>query len=321
MGKIFIVVVTYANRWVYLESLLNFGSKLEDIEFVLVNNNSTYNLKHKLDALNDCKINFIDSSENKGSAWGYKTGLEFCISKTNCNFIWLLDDDNLPSESCLTELKKIFKSYTALYGNEKFALQCLRIKRSYLVRVANGEPVSWNFPSKNAFLGFHFARIFIGLQRRFFTPKNETDSIQIPCAPYGGLFFKKELIENVPLPDVRFFVYADDFDFTYNLTTLNKPIYLVKNAIVDDLAETWGASDKKPILPKMLRFDEPKIHMSVRNFVYFQVKHTVDSAFIFTLNKNLYIIYLFLLSVFSGRMSYFKRFMNNVKSGLKGDFY
>ena len=45
------------------------------------------------------KVIYLD--ENTGSAGGYKLGLEEAYKCNECEFIWLLDDDNKPQKDSL----------------------------------------------------------------------------------------------------------------------------------------------------------------------------------------------------------------------------
>ena len=50
------------------------------------------------------KLRVIYLKENVGSAGGYKRGLKEAYLDKDCEFIWLLDDDNKPQESSLNTL-------------------------------------------------------------------------------------------------------------------------------------------------------------------------------------------------------------------------
>ncbi len=317
----YVIIVTYGNRKVYLEKVLDYFSDNKSVQIILVNNNSSCELSSLIEETKT-KIHLINSSHNKGSAWGFKTGIQYAILQADCAYIWLLDDDNLPEKNVLAILTDTFTLRVLQNQNNNFALMPVRSDRKYLKNVADGQPVHWNFPMKNAFLGFHLFKLHYFLFRKMFriTTKQMNDII-IPCAPYGGLFFHKNLIQQIGLPDERFFVYADDFEFTYRITYNNGSIMLVPGAVVNDLEKTWQIKQKGKILsPNILIVDNNKVYFSTRNYLYFQKKFLIKSELIFRLNKIIYSAYLSFISHINGKRANYKRFRDAVNDGLGGNF-
>ncbi len=319
----YVVIVTYGNRKTYLERVLNYFTPVDAIQIIVVNNNSDYSVAELILSLNRPEIFCINSKENKGSAWGYKTGIQYASEQEDCDFIWLLDDDNLPETNSLEILQSQFDFFKSKKENNNFALMAYRTDRKYISNVVRGEPVKWNFPQSDAFLGFHLFKLhyLISKKLKLFKKTSFENNITIPCAPYGGFFFHKDLIQLIGFPDERFFVYADDFDFTYRIQELGGVIYLIKDCKIYDLEQTWQADSKKKMFsPNILTVDSNKVYLSTRNFIYFQNQHLVRNRFIFNLNRIVYSNYLYLLAILKGKKANFRRFLEATNDGLNGNF-
>jgi GT2 family glycosyltransferase len=100
--KVCVVTVTYGNRWQFLEQVIKRALSFTEVNYVVaVNNASDYELPAP-----DKKVIVLTNTDNKGSAGGYKQGISYAFNKLDCDFIWLLDDDNLPEEGSLSKLLK-----------------------------------------------------------------------------------------------------------------------------------------------------------------------------------------------------------------------
>lgn len=315
------VLVTYKDRWHLLERVISAIKDESQLSLIIVSNGSPYDIKSRLAAYQN--IHLIHSEYNRGSAWAYAEGLKQALQDTSAECIWLLDDDNLPRQNTLEILRKMYVKKIPEIPRSSFMLMALRTSRKYLINTANGEPLADNFPNRNDFLGVN---IFRQLKKITGWAKNTSvssnmEEVVIPCAPYGGLFFHKSVLDKIGLPDERFFVYADDFEFTYRLTLKKGCIYLITDAKVDDIEETWQHPAKKiSRLPNLLTQPGNLVYYSIRNFVYFQNNNLVNNRFIFYLNRLIYTMYLYLLALFSCRLAAFRRYRTAVKDGINGNF-
>lgn len=312
-----IVIVTYGDRKNLLKQVIQRILELENIsEIAIVTNGIQYNIKEFLSAKNNPKLIFLELNKNTGSANGFKEGIKYLIKKESLQYIWLLDDDNLPVQNSLSHLIEYWEENKII--PEKDALMCLRNDRQYLVQVAHGKPVKYYFPKENAFLGFHIFRIHEFFIKRLFTKyksKNKTEVI-IPCAPYGGLFFHKKLIKIVGYPDERFFVYADDYEFTYRITNAGGKIILVPDAIVDDIEKTWLNKTKHGVFySRYLEQSDFRSYMSVRNTVYLQKKYLVKNKFLYRINFFFFTLHIFTLALFKNKLAEYRNFRLAVTDG------
>lgn len=317
-----IIIVTYNNRWSNLSKVLNQLQEIvPNVSIYIIINGGDIPSEDYFDKYNFKSLNFLYSGTNKGSAWAFKKGIEYVVDIKDSELILFLDDDNLVNSRAIQILQQNWNNYKSENRNDSIALLALRVQRNYLFAVAAGGSVKSQFPQNNEFLGFG-KRLFLN---KVLKPKTNANllnhPIQIPCAPYGGLFFHKALIAKIGMPDVRFFVYADDFEFTYRITKNEGSIFLIPDAKIEDIEESWQVKPSRSLFtPKFLFPENPLIYISIRNFVYFQSRNLVTSRFLFTINRFLYSLFLLVIAIFTLRINAFNRYWRAVSDGLKGRF-
>jgi Glycosyl transferase family 2. len=301
-----VVIVTYGNRWSLLQRVLFSTSNLEQVKrIVVVDNNSDYDLKNFISESNFSKVDLISLPENFGSAYGYKIGIERAITMEDCDYIWLLDDDNNPLDNALDELLKNYYQLLEKYRENEFALLSLREDRLDYRESAIVGNSSRFFPIKDSVFGFHIKQLPIKIIRKlykkimkFSTTNNYIfQPILIPYAPYGGFFFHKGIIDSIGLPNEKFFLYSDDHDFTYRITKNGGKIFLIPSSKIKDIDTSWHMK-KQLIFFKMLLFSDSsfRVYYAVRNRIYFEINDMMHNKFIYLINL---FIFRSILKVFS----------------------
>ena len=250
------VIVTYGERFKFLHRVVD-GLLTQNVyKIIIIDNASSVNYQEyviqKKKYWGD-RIEVIVKKENSGSAGGYKTGIETAIRDQECEFIWLLDDDNLPNDHALAKLHNFWLSIEDENKREKCALLARRVSQPIYEEAIRSGNAELFLTKRNNFLGFHVMdslRIF----RKIFIFQNKNGKYQLPngvisVSPYGGMFFHKDLIDIIGLPDENYFVYADDFDFSYRITRNGGKIILVSEARIEDIDDSWRSSEiKNPII-------------------------------------------------------------------------
>ncbi len=319
-NDVYCLILTYNNRWRYLEEVLTALSVHPWLHIVIVNNGSS-------DFPNDhvlygkfASYERIDQSENVGSAKGYGIGLQHIEQRDETALVWLLDDDNVPGPDALKVLLRRYNEEQTNFNNLPLMIMALRTSRKYLVGISSGEPLAKYFSLGNDFLGFSLNK----LRHKLLATQKDTISdapILLPYAPYGGLLFSISLIKQIGLPDERYFVYADDFEFTHRCIQANGRILLEPEAIVTDLEPSWQLGRNKGRKGPVTLDGPPfRVYYSIRNFVYFQRKSLVSNHWVYASNAVIYIIYLSLFALFTGRIAAFRVFFEGVSDGWKGVF-
>jgi GT2 family glycosyltransferase len=320
--KVCVLTVTYANRWQFLEQVLKRVLSFEPVtQVVVVNNASPYNVNEHVNNLGDNRIIVLNNAENMGSAGGYKQAIEYAYQKTGADLIWLLDDDNLPDENALACL---LAKWDQIEGaDNKKALYCLREDRLPHVKVAQGENPSRYYLVPDNFMGFNVFNIpnnqFCKLRDKFKGESAYKDKAVMPYVPYGGLLIHRAMITEIGFPDDRFYLYADDSEYTYRVTRNGGIIWLIPACKVIDIDKSQGLTYKrKPFHSHLLDQWSFRTYYAVRNRMYFYSQYAIRSRLIFNVNKILYLSYLWLIGVFSSRQKEYHKLLSAVNDGLNG---
>jgi GT2 family glycosyltransferase len=320
--KVCVLTVTYANRWQFLEQVLNRLLSLAQVtQVVVVNNASGYSVDDKVAGLNDNRVVVLNNEENIGSAGGYKQAIEYAYQQTDADMVWLLDDDNMPAENALAGL---LAKWDEMGGeNNKKALYCLREDRLPHVKIARGENPSRYYLVPDNFMGFNIFNVLKnqGYKKndRFGTGVPYQDKAMMPYVPYGGLLMHRSLVEVIGYPDEKFFVYVDDSEYTYRITQSGAVIWLIPTCKVTDIDQSQGINyQPKPFHSHLLDLWSFRTFYAIRNRMYFYSKVTIRSRLIFKLNKGLYLGYLWVVSRLSSKQKEYNKLVAAVNDGLSG---
>ena len=146
----FAVTVTYGNRFHLLKQVIDSALSEGVSKVIVVDNNSVSHCREQLKAyeqdLGSDKIKVLYLDDNYGSAGGFKKGLELAYSDPECEFIWLLDDDNVPLENAL---KKLLLAYGYLGEDKNNVLISFRDSNpNNMLALSNGKQIGYK---KNSF--------------------------------------------------------------------------------------------------------------------------------------------------------------------------
>lgn len=317
------VIVTYGDRFHLLSQVITALLKEKVDKIVIIDNGSSASTEAGLKRYSsDLIIHRFE--ENKGTAVAFKKGIVTAL-KTGSGFIWLMDDDTLPETGSLNELKKFWNNFSKSEKEKNTALCSYRKDRPNFVKaIAHNDPEEI-LPLKNNFAGFHIKSLFTKIGERLISANKTwyepvSGSARISAASYGGLFFHKDLIEKVGYPDESYFLYVDDFDFTYGITKAGGEIWMVTASVIHDLESSFYLPAKKKILYHSA-FDSVKdssSYYALRNTVYFSKKYLHDSKSTYFLNKALFVILITFIGGLRGKWHRLKIIRTAMKDGEKG---
>jgi len=247
INNIGVVIVTYGDRVHFLAKVLKGVFKQTEVHrikcVVVCDNGAEKGTKILLKSLanHEPKLRVVTLSQNTGSANGYAVAIKEAIN-CGCEWIWCLDDDNLPEPDALGQLIQ-----TKNLVEPNAALLSLREDRPSYVKRACGLSLSKAFGPRYSFLGFSVLDLPQKIKPRLFRsiaptglplPKSE-EPLKVPYAPYGGFFFKATQIAEIGFPDASFYVYGDDHEFTRRFVAKGYSIYLVPKSRIKDLEQPW----------------------------------------------------------------------------------
>ena len=274
--NICVVTVTYGNRFHILEKVLNSLIQEDIKEIIVVDNGSSQESQQALNSFRSkctIPIQVILMGKNTGSAKGFKTGLEMAL-QTSYEYIWVLDDDNLPLSDTLSILKKYWNQLVSPENYSSIALLSNRIDRQNFLKVLRTQRPDDILQKNNNFMGFHWGEMWEKIYERIMK-RNPHENIKmedmpvytkVSAAPYGGLFLHRKLLEQYGLPPEEYVLYMDDFAFTLPITRNGGTLYLIKDSILEDVERSlYLPKSKKWLHHTLFESKETVAYYSMRN--------------------------------------------------------
>lgn len=281
------VTVTYGSRLALVQQVVQGALACGAGHVVVVDNGTASSVAAGLAALparlGADRVSVVRLPENRGSAGGFRAGVEAAAARPETGHIWLLDDDNLPAPDALAVLAKIWR----LMGERpEVALVSYRPdKRTYQKLITRDKP---NSLLPNSFFGFSVQSPW-QKQKVVHWRQDGLACWSMDMAGYGGLWFHKDALQKTGLPDARFYLYFDDYAFTLRLTEGGGKIWLCQQSTLTDLEPSW--TDGKAILHPWLQPENGPIrpYFSIRNRIILE-KRAVRSHALYRLNRVLFLL-------------------------------
>ena len=324
MSKIVVLTVTYGNRWKFLSRVVN--AVINDpylYQLVIFNNNSeNFNEIEEFVNIHKDKIHLINSEKNIGSAGGFAAGLEY-IRNLSCDYVLLLDDDNVPeknfSEKFLNNIKTLSDEKAVILGNRN---SFKNNENSFYKTEKVSEKIPTTFFDVFSVKKLcYFSKLFF-LRNNKNNPNDFKPIVQVESFAYGGAFLPIQAVKDSVLPDPKLFTYGDDIEYSWNVRQAGYKIYACTEPIIKDVDFTFQESHIFGLFSKStLDF---KVFFRMRNSVIISLRHSKNKIIVIT---NVFIwsflLYLVCLFKFGPSRFFIKRMLliaRSIKAGIRGDF-
>lgn len=205
--KIAAAVVTF-NRLKLLKKVINgLRNQIEKPDIIIViNNNSNDGTSDWLNHQKDIKV---INQKNTGSSGGQFTSIKTAYD-LGYDWIWIMDDDVVPNEKCLLNLKK--------HLDKKIIIAPLR--RNLENEIYYNDTISFNLSNP-------FKSIWIRILDDSFNFKR---NIYAEGITFEGPLFHRSLVDKIGLPEKKFFIYGDDTEYFIRAKKAGFKSYLVPEA-------------------------------------------------------------------------------------------
>lgn len=291
--KINCVVVTHNRLSLLKENLAALKKQTIRINKIFViNNSSSDGTTEYLDSLQekDSQFHIIHSKENKGGAWGFYEGIKQG-TLSGCDYIWIMDDDTIPTSNALEELVKGFQ----LTNNVGFV--CSKVVwtdgREHKMNVPGFIKDSYNKP-----IVYH---------------NTQTKGLLCQSCSFVSVIFSTQVIYEVGLPIKEFFIWLDDMEYTNRIHNHNyKGLYIEKSVVVHKTTVNYGPQIQNAPVEMAWKF-----YYHARNTAYMNRfrKKNIFSYYLSLLNK--YRVYLHRINKRNDSKENKEKFKTAVKKGCK----
>lgn len=206
MKKVVAIVVTY-NRLEFLKKCIaKLQEQTYELEHIVVIDNASTDHTSKymsLKAAEDTKIIYCRMQENLGGSGGFAAGIKKATELNN-DYLWVMDDDTIPTKEAL---EKLLAADKLLNGNWGFL--------SSNVRWTDGSPAKMNQLTTSQIWSDHI----------------EKGLVTVKTGTFVSLLMKNKDVTNIGLPISEFFIWGDDTEYTIRLSK-KLAGYFVNDSIV-----------------------------------------------------------------------------------------
>ena len=196
--KICAVVVTF-NRQIILSRCLNgllSQTRLPDM-IIIADNASTDGTEEMLKDkfLNNPLIDYFNLGTNMGGSGGFHYGAKKAFSE-GYDWVWLMDDDCVPTDECLEKLISEIEDIQNIYS-------------PIILSIEDRKRVLWGIKAKV-----------------------NSGNKEVSTLPFNGFLIHRDSLKSLGYPQKEFFIYGDDTEFNMRAKAYGKKIIMVTNSIM-----------------------------------------------------------------------------------------
>ena len=244
------LILTYNRKEMLTICLDAVLSQKAQTDIIVVDNGSsdgTADLFAGADARYACDtIHYFSTGLNTGCAGGFTFGIRKA-AELGYDLVWLMDDDCVPSETALSELLKYASEYMGSFG---FLSSKVLWKDGSICRM--------------------------NLQRRTLT-RNVKDMspavIPVVMASFASLLIPMDVIRDVGLPYMQFFIWTDDWEYTRRIS-LKYPCMMITSSEVTHFIKDKSKADISTAAPDRLH----RFRYLYRNDVFLYRREGIKGA-------------------------------------------
>jgi len=207
MHKVCTIVVTFNRLALLKECIEAIARQTTSIDkIIIVDNNSTDGTKEWLQNLKQDNIECI-FQDNLGGAGGFHTGIKAAYDQ-GFDWIWLMDDDVEPTNTCLAELLKY-----------KDISQCLHPVKKY----TDGHTFEW----QHVMIPYTGEKITLGN----YSFKHGSPICFLNVGNFEGMLIHRNIVDQIGFPNKDYFIVDDDTEYGYRASFYTNVSY-VRDAIL-----------------------------------------------------------------------------------------
>jgi len=229
--RVVAVVVAY-NRAALLAEVLGAltAQQLPLAKVVVVDNASTDDSAEVARAAGDL-VDLVSLPRNTGGAGGFAAGMAVALADHDPDWLWLMDDDTVPTASALAEL------VGAVDGTDL---------------VAAGSRVVWHDGTEHP-MNTPREKPFVDRDERIAAARR--GGIPIRSTSFVSMLVRADVVREIGLPIADYFIWNDDFEYSTRVLRGRRGVH-VPSSVVVHKTKVLGATDADP---------GPRFYYEVRN--------------------------------------------------------
>lgn len=229
MKKCAAIVVTYNRKKLLLENIkCLLEQKQVKPDILIIDNHSTDGTAEALRTYIDQNlIKYFDTGANLGGAGGFQYGIRKAV-ELDYDYLWIMDDDCMPTPSALQYLLDADKELKGNYGF--LSSKVLWKDRTLCTMNVQRRTLFQNITSF------------------------DTDYVPVVMASFVSLFMKKETVEKIGLPIKEFFIWTDDWEYTRRISRLFPCYVATRSEVIHKSTSNIGADISTDSLERLDRY-------------------------------------------------------------------
>ncbi|WP_026482289.1 glycosyltransferase [Agromyces subbeticus] len=229
--RVVAVVVAYNRRDLLAEVLDALAGQRHALErIVVVDNASTDDSAGVARAAGEL-VDLVSLSRNTGGAGGFAAGMAVAVDRHAPDWLWLMDDDTVPTPDALAELLR------AVDGTEL---------------VAAGSRVVWTDGTEHP-MNTPRTKPFVSKAERVAAARR--GGIAIRSTSFVSMLVRADVVRDVGLPISDYFIWNDDFEYSTRVLRGRRGLHVPASVVVHK-TKVLGATDADP---------GPRFYYEVRN--------------------------------------------------------
>jgi GT2 family glycosyltransferase len=202
------VVVAYNRRDLLLEALKALKAQSAPLAAVVVIDNHSDDDSATLTREFWPDVDLVRLARNTGGAGGFATGLAVAIARHEADWVWLMDDDTIPTPTALEELlTAVVQPGVVLAGSR--------------VVWTDGKDHPMNTPRRKPFAN-----------RAELRAAAERGVVPVRSSSFVSMLVSAERVREAGLPIADYFIWNDDFEFSTRMLRGGRGLYVPRSVVV-----------------------------------------------------------------------------------------
>ncbi|GAA1514932.1 GT2 family glycosyltransferase [Agromyces terreus] len=230
-ARVVAVVVAYNRRDLLVEVLDALGAQLTPVARVVVVDNASTDDTAEVARAAGALVDLVTLSRNTGGAGGFAAGMAVALDRHDPDWLWLMDDDTVPTEGALEALLE------AVAGTDV---------------VAAGSRVIWTDGTEHP-MNTPRPKPFVGKAERVAAAR--AGGIAVRSTSFVSMLVRADVVRRVGLPIADYFIWNDDFEYSTRVLRGRRGLHVPASVVVHK-TKVLGSTDADP---------GPRFYYEVRN--------------------------------------------------------
>jgi len=215
------VVVAYDRRDLLIEVLQALGKQTESLAAIVVIDNASSDDSAAVAAAAGPLIDLVRLARNTGGAGGCGAGIAHALEHHDPYWLWLMDDDTVPTATALERLRAAADAAGAAVAGSR-------------VVWTDGSDHPMNTPRQKPFVG-----------RKERERAERAGGMAIRSTSFVSMLVRAEAVRRAGLPIADYFIWNDDFEYSTRLLRSTTGVFAPESIVVHK-TRVLGATDADP---------------------------------------------------------------------------